>query len=120
MATTALTRTSFTKTGIDLTAAETYASMTAGSGNGKTINSQNLDFIALYNTTGSTVTYTVKGATTQPMSDRSLTPPDMTVSVANGKCFIVPLSSLFIAGDTITVECSGTAYIAAILKPILD
>lgn len=94
--------------------------MTSGSGNGSVVAVANADLLVLYNDTGSSVNYTVKAAQTAPYSGRSITVPDMTVTVAAAGFAVVPVSSVFNSGGNITVECSGTAKIACLSHYELD
>lgn len=82
MATQALTQKTLSKAGFISTTGANWQTMTSGAGNGSVVAMANANFLALYNDTIGSVVYTIKAAQTAPYSGRSITLPDMTVTVA--------------------------------------
>lgn len=117
MATTVITATTLTKTGYNLTDSGDYTTMTAGAGNGVEFTYDANDFVVLNNDTAGTVVYTFTVPNPTPFSDKGITVPDATVSVAASKIYIYPLSAIFKQSDgDVIVECDDTAKIL-VLSP---
>lgn len=114
MATQSLTKVSLPKTGFLSATGGNWQTMTSGSGNGSVAEVSGAKLLALENDTGGTLVYTIKAHQSDPYSDRSLTIPDMDVSVTAGNWALVPISSVFRSSGNITVECDGTGKIACI------
>lgn len=103
--------------GVNLTDAA-YTALTAGAGNGvKFLYDENLE-IFLKNATGLTATYTILVAQPASVTAAGLSVPNKTVSVADGKTYILP--AMFLYKDDsgyITIECDQTASIALFSRP---
>lgn len=120
MATQALTQKTLAKAGFISTTGANWQTMTSGAGNGSVVAAANADVLVLYNDTVSSVDYTIKAAQTSEFSGRSITVPDMTVTVAAAGFAVVPVSSVFNSAGNITVEADGTAKIACLSHHELD
>lgn len=117
MATTAISADTLTATGYNLTDSSDFTTMTSGAGNGVEFSYNANDIIVLKNTTGSTAVYTFKVPNPSTYSDKGVTVPDATVSVANGKTWLYKLSAIFKQSDgDVIVECDQTADIL-VLRP---
>jgi hypothetical protein len=106
MARTAITATDLTKTGYNLTDSTGFTTLTAGSGNGITVTFDPDDILILKNDTGGSAVFTLKVPGESKYSDKGVTVPDQTVTVANGKTWIYQLTGIFKWGDgKIYIDC---------------
>ncbi len=115
MATQSLSLTNITKTGLDLTDASNYQTMTTGSGNGSVFDYNKASLIFLRNTTGGSAVYTIKTDQGADYSDRSITIPDLTVTVPTTETWVVPVSAIY-GRSSITVECDVAGLIMVTTK----
>lgn len=117
MATTAITAVTLTKTGYNLTDSAGFTTMSTGAGNGVEFAFDANDIIVLKNASGFAAAYTFKVPSSTNFSEKGVTVPDATVSVANGKTYIYPLSAIFKQADgDVIVECDQAADIL-VLSP---
>jgi cobalamin biosynthesis protein CbiG len=93
----------------------TFATMTAGAGNGQVWTHNVNDVILLKNGTGGTATFTLKAVTPSRFSAMGITVPDKTITVAAAKTLALRLSDVFSAEGIVTIECDVAANIAVLL-----
>lgn len=107
MARTAITSASIANTGYNLTDSTDFATLGTGAGNGVSFAYDSGTLVYLKNDTGSSATFTLKVPTPTTYSALSLTIPDMTITVANGKTIIVRLNSILRQSDgAVYIDCS--------------
>lgn len=117
MTTTAITATTITATGYNLTDSSDFETMTAGAGNGVEFSYDANDIVILKNGTGGSVDFTIKAPTPATYSAKGITISDVTVTVADGKTWAYKLSAIFKQSDgDVIIECDDTADIL-ILTP---
>lgn len=117
MATTVITATTLTATGYNLTDSADFETMTTGAGNGVEFTFNANDFIVLKNTAGGAAVYTLTVPNPATYSDKGVTVPDATVTVADTKTWIYKLSSIFKQSDgDVIIECDVAADIL-VLRP---
>lgn len=117
MATTPITAVTLTKTGYNLTDSASFTTMATGAGNGVEFTFDANDIVILNNDTVSTAVYTFKVPAPSNFSEKGVTVPDATVSVAASKIYIYPLSAIFKQSDgDVIIECDQTAKIL-VLSP---
>lgn len=105
MARTPIARTAIAVTGTNLTDA-TYTTMATGAGNGVEVPYHAGDVVVLSNATGGPAVYTIKIAQPAAYSALSLTVPDLAVTVATGKSWVIQLESIFRQSDSdLYVDC---------------
>lgn len=106
MARTAITSASIANTGYNLTDSTGFSTLSTGSGNGVSFAYDSATLIYMKNDTGGSAVFTIKVPTPSTYSGLSLTIPDMTVTVANGKTVIMKPNAIFRQTDgSIYVEC---------------
>jgi len=89
--------------------------MSTGAGNGVEFRLDPTDIIILKNTTGGTAVYTIKVPSPSGYSDKGVTVPDVTVSVAAGKTYLYKPSNIFKQSDgDMIVECDVAGDILVI------
>lgn len=102
---TTISRTALPVAGLNLTDA-TFQTLSTGAGNGIEVPYRAGDVLILKNDTGGAATFTVKVRQPQEFAALSVTVPDKTFSVADGKTYIVPLATVFRQADSdIYVDC---------------
>lgn len=107
MARTTITATAITDTGYNLTDSADFTTMTLGSGNGVAFVLTTSDRIILKNDSGSSATYTIKIPTPASYSSIGVTVPDMTVTVATGKSYVLePPITARQSDGMIYIDCS--------------
>lgn len=98
----------------DVTSNLTTLSAT-GSGNGFEVPWTGILLVYLVNDTGSSSAVTIKGAATQDETDRGLSIPNETVTIADGEHFTwYPSSRFKTSGGTIIIEADQLIKIKAI------
>jgi hypothetical protein len=91
--------------GLNLTDA-TYSTLETGAGNGVTFDYDASALVVLKNATGGAAVYTFKVPTPAAFAAKSLTVPDVTVTLATGKTQVYPLSAIFKQSDEkVYVDC---------------
>lgn len=91
--------------GLNITDA-TYSTLGAGANNGVTFDYDPSALVVLKNGTGGSAVYTFKVPTPSAYAAKSLTVPDVTVTLATGKSLIYPLSAIFKQSDEkVYVDC---------------
>ena len=106
MARATVTAVSITDTGYNLTDSAGFTTLSTGAGNGASFAYDGNNLIVLKNDTGGAAVYTVKVPTPSTYSGLSLTIPDMTVSVANGKTWLLEPNSVFRQSDgNVYIDC---------------
>jgi len=105
MARTPISRTTLSAAGLNLTDAS-FSTLSTGAGNGIEVPYREGDVLILKNDTGGAAVFTVKVRQPQAFTNLGITVPDETLTVANGKTYIVPLSPVFKQTDgDIYVDC---------------
>ena len=116
MTRTTITPQTLTKTGFNLTDA-TYTTMSTGSGNGVQFALDTNDIVVLKNGTGGAAVYTIKVPGETKYSEKGATVPDVTVTVANNKSWVYPLSAIFKQSDgKVYIDCDVAGQIL-VLSP---
>lgn len=108
MARTAITATAVPDTGLNITDA-TYATLGTGAGNGITFTYDGNYRVILKNDTGGAATFTIKVPSPTSYSNVSVTIPDISISIANGKSHEFKATSWNIARQTdgnIYIDCN--------------
>lgn len=106
MARTDITAVVITDTGFNLTDA-TFTTMSTGAGNGVSFTQDQSQRIILRNDTGGAATYTVKVPTPSSYAPFSLALPDLDISVATGKMYVLEPHSQFRQSDgNVYIDCS--------------
>ncbi len=101
-----ITAVAITDTGYNLTDSAGFTTMSTGAGNGVAFAQSGSDRIILKNDTGGAAVFTVKVPTPSGYTALGLTIPDMTVTVANGKTWVLEPHSLFRQSDgAIYIDC---------------
>lgn len=95
-----------TKTGYNLTDSTDFTTLSAGSGNGITVLFDPRDILVLKNDTGGPAVFTLLVPGEDKYSDKGITVPDETVTVAAGKTWIYQLTGIFKQSDgKVYVDC---------------
>ena len=106
MARTAIVAEAITDTGFNLTDTNKFTTLATGSGNGVEFPQDQSQRIVLKNAAGSTATVTVKIPTPAQYSSLSLALPDMTLTIDNGKTFILEPHPQFRQSDgNVYIDC---------------
>lgn len=106
MARTAIQLTDLTKTGYNLTDSTDFATLGTGVGNGITVAFDPRDVLVLKNDTGGPAVFTLKVPGEDKYSDKGITVPDETVTVADGDTWIYQLTSIFKQSDgKVYIDC---------------
>lgn len=107
MARTAITAASIPSTGYNLTDSTDFATLGVGASNGVSFAFDSGTLVYLKNDTGGSATFTLKVPTPTTYSTLSLTIPDMTISVANGKTVVLRPNSILRQSDgSVYIDCS--------------
>lgn len=120
MATQTLSLTTPTKGGISIGTSGSFQTMTTGAGNGSVISADNVGFFIVRNDTVGSASVTMKIKQDSIYSQRSITVPDQTITVAASDIKIWPSSSAYSSAGTITIECDAAVKLMAVRKPIID
>lgn len=115
MARAALTRTVLPATGLNLTDA-TFATLGTGAGNGVEFNYRKGDLLVLKNDTGGAAVFTLVVPDPASLSAIGASVGDMSVSVATGKTWVVPVAAVLRQNDgDVYVDCdvAGKAMVLA-------
>lgn len=92
--------------GYNLTDSAGFATLGTGAGNGVAFTYAAKDVVVLKNDTGGTAVFTLKVPSPAAYTLKGLTVPDESVSVANGKTYLYPLSSIFKqSDDSVYIDC---------------
>jgi hypothetical protein len=95
-----------TKTGYNLTDSADFATLGVGSGNGITVTFDPDDILILKNDTGGSAVFTLKVPGETKYSDKGITVPDETVTVANGKSWVYQLTGIYKQSDgKVYIDC---------------
>lgn len=106
MARTGISSVAITATGYNLTDSTGFATLGTGAANGVSFSYDSNTLIYLKNDTGGAAVFTVKIPTPTTYSGLSLTIPDMTVSVTNGKTVILQPNAIFRQTDgNVYIDC---------------
>ncbi len=106
MARTPITAVTKPVTGYNLTDSADFETLSTGAGNGVSFAQDANQVIHLKNTSGGAAVFTIKVPTPSAYTPFSLTMPDKTFNVANGKTLVVPASSIFRQPDgDIYIDC---------------
>lgn len=98
--------------GYNVTDSTDFETLATGAGNGVVFPHNNDYRIILKNDTGGAATFTIKIPTPQNLADLSLTVPDFTVSVANGKTYELKGLSQFRQQDgNVYIDCSAAGKV---------
>lgn len=93
-----------TPSGYNLTDSAAFSTLVAGGGNG--INCLvSAGTIVLKNDSGGAAVFTIKTAPQAQLTALGLTTPNLTIAVANGKTYVLPLASQMLILSYITIEC---------------
>lgn len=108
----AITAVTVSDNGYNLTDSASFATLGTGAGNGVSFEYSQRDLLVLKNGTGGSAVYTIKVPTPTAFSERGLTVPDETVTVATGKTWLYPMSAIFKqSDDAVYVDCDVAASI---------
>jgi len=99
-----------TAAGYNLTDSTGFTTLTSDAGNGITCQ-VSAGSLILKNDTGSSMTFTVLTATNPQLQALGLATPPLSVVVAAGKTFIVPIAAILVVSGYITVECSAAGKV---------
>lgn len=103
-------------TGTNLTDAA-VATMVSGANNGVEIPYDPTGEILLRNDSGASRQYTIKLSTKADLTAMGLTTPDLPVTVANNKDWLVPMNGAFKqTGSVVYVDCDGAGKIALVKR----
>lgn len=117
MSRTAISPTDLTKTGYNLTDSGDFTTLSTGAGNGITVLFDPRDILILRNDTGGPAVFTLKTAGEDKYSDKGITVPDDTVTVADGKDWVYQLTSIFKQSDgKVYIDCDVAGKVL-ILSP---
>ena len=111
---TKITPTSWTSEGTNLTDLS-YATLSTGSGNGKTFAHVNTDLIVLYNDTGGNATYTFIAEPVPSVTNLGGVITDPTVVVATAKIHVLrPIAGIRQSDGDVYVDCDVAGKIAVL------
>lgn len=91
----AIAANAITVTGYNVTDSADTETLATGAGNGVEFDYNAANKLLLINGTGGDAVYTIKVRQEGEYSSLSITVPDLTVTVATGKTWIVPLQAIF-------------------------
>jgi hypothetical protein len=107
MSRTTITAVDIPDTGYNLTDSAGFATLGVGASNGVAFAYQPGDLVVLKNDSGSSATYTFKVPTSAQFTNVGITIPDVTVAVATGKTYVIPVNAVFNQSDgLIYLDCS--------------
>lgn len=117
MARTAITATTLTAGGYNLTDSSDFETLSTGSGNGVSFAFNRNDTLVLKNGTGGAASFTIKVPTPGTYSAR-VTVNDETVSVADGKTYLYKLTEIFKQSDgDVYVDCDVAGEVLVLRDP---
>jgi len=117
MARTSIAATDLSKTGYNLSDSTDFTTLSSGSGNGITVNFDPDDILVLKNDTGGSAVFTLKVPGESKYSDKGITVPDETVTVADGKTWIYQVTGIFKQSDgKVYIDCDVAGKVL-ILSP---
>ena len=117
MARTAITATTLTATGYNLTDSTDFETMSTGAGNGVEIPFNKNHIMILKNGTGGEATFTLDVPANTNYSNKGVTIPDATEAVADGDTHLYVMSAIFKQSDgDVYVDCDVAADIL-VLNP---
>lgn len=98
--------------GYNVTDSEDFETLSTGAGNGVSFPQSNDYRIILKNDSGGAATFTIKIPTPANLTELSLTVPDFTVAVANGKTYELKALSQFRQSDgNVYIDCSAAGKV---------
>ena len=115
MARAAHTPVGITKTGYNLTDSSDFSTLVAGAGNGVEFTFNTRGIIILKNDSGGAAVFTIKAPGEAKFSDKGITVPDATVSVANNKSYVYQPTTVFKQSDSkVYIECDVAGKVLAL------
>lgn len=108
---------SISDNGYNLTDSSGFATLGTGAGNGVSFAYDAHDVVVLKNDSGGAAVYTIKVPTPEAFSAKGLTIPDETVTVATGKTWLYPLSSIFKqSDDNVYIDCDVAGKVLVLAR----
>jgi len=111
-----ITAVAITDVGYNLTDSAGFTTMATGAGNGVSFPQDNSYRIFLKNGTGGAAVYTVKIPTDNRYTPFSLALPDLTITVAAGKTYVLEPHSIFRQADgMVYIDCDVAASVLVLM-----